>query len=79
MAKATEKATLGLHKASRMPPDKTHHLAWEDNMGISNRRWSVDRRTVLKSGAADATAQFSSPFVINARGETPIKIAWSIH
>src|SRR6266403_1067286 len=43
-------------------------------MGISNRRWSVDRRTVLKSGAAIAAAQFSSPFIINARGETPIKI-----
>src|SRR5712691_12537121 len=43
-------------------------------MAISQRPWSIDRRTVLKSGAAIAAAQFSSPFIINARGETPIKI-----
>ena len=43
-------------------------------MAISNRPWSLDRRTVLKSGAAIAAAQFASPFIINARGETPIKI-----
>jgi len=43
-------------------------------MATSNRLWSIDRRTVLKSGAAIAAAQFSSPFIINARGETPIKI-----
>jgi branched-chain amino acid transport system substrate-binding protein len=43
-------------------------------MPISNRPWSINRRTILKSGAAIAAAQFSSPFIITARGETPIKI-----
>ena len=43
-------------------------------MPISRRRWSVDRRTILKSGAVIAAAQITSPFIINARGETPIKI-----
>jgi branched-chain amino acid transport system substrate-binding protein len=43
-------------------------------MAISQRRWSVDRRTILKSGAVIAAAQFSSPFIIKARGETPIRI-----
>src|SRR5262249_1898625 len=43
-------------------------------MAISKRPWSINRRTILKSGAAIAAAQFSSPFIITARGETPIKI-----
>src|SRR5579871_4885714 len=43
-------------------------------MPISRRRWSVDRRTLLKSGAVIAAAQITSPFIITARGETPIKI-----
>src|ERR1700748_3820800 len=43
-------------------------------MAISKRHWSINRRTILKSGAAIAAAQFSSPFIITARGETPIKI-----
>ena len=43
-------------------------------MGISNRLWTVDRRTILKSGVAIAAAQFSSPFIIKARGETPVRI-----
>src|SRR6201999_4057709 len=43
-------------------------------MPSSNRPWSINRRTILKSGAAIAAAQFSSPFIIAARGETPIKI-----
>jgi branched-chain amino acid transport system substrate-binding protein len=38
------------------------------------RPWSVDRRTILKSGAAIAAAQFTSPYIIKARGETPIRI-----
>src|SRR6516162_6989171 len=38
------------------------------------RPWSVDRRTILQSGAAIAAAQFSSPFIIKARGETPVRI-----
>jgi branched-chain amino acid transport system substrate-binding protein len=43
-------------------------------MTFSKRPWSINRRTILKSGAAIAAAQFSSPFIITARGETPIKI-----
>jgi branched-chain amino acid transport system substrate-binding protein len=43
-------------------------------MARLQRRWSIDRRTVLKSGAIIAAAQISSPFIINARGETPIRI-----
>src|SRR3974390_2505004 len=43
-------------------------------MANSKRPWSINRRTVLKSGAAIAAAQFASPFIITARGETPIKI-----
>ena len=43
-------------------------------MGISQRPWSVDRRTILKSSAAIAAVQFSSPFIIKARGETPVRI-----
>src|ERR1700694_3500587 len=55
-----------------MPP--TRHLVWEDSMGISQRSWPVDRRTLLKSTAAIAAVQFSSPFIIKARGETPVRI-----
>ena len=36
--------------------------------------WRVDRRTILKSSAAIAAMQFSSPFIIKARGETPVRI-----
>jgi len=43
-------------------------------MATSQRSWSVDRRTILKTSAALAAAQFSSPFIIQARGETPVKI-----
>ena len=43
-------------------------------MGISQRPGSVDRRTILKTSAAIAAVQFSSPFIIKARGETPVRI-----
>jgi len=43
-------------------------------MGTSQRSWSVDRRTILKTSAAIAAVQFSSPYVIKARGETPVRI-----
>src|ERR1700687_946436 len=55
-----------------MPVIKT--LVWENSMGISQRSWPVDRRTLLKSTAAIAAVQFSSPFIIKARGETSVKI-----
>src|SRR6516162_8517170 len=54
--------------------ESAENLAWEISMAIGNRLWSVDRRTILKSGAAIAAAQITSPFIITARGETPIRI-----
>jgi len=33
----------------------------------------ADRRTILKTGAALAAAQFASPYIISARSETPIR------
>src|ERR1022692_3058512 len=57
-----------------MPAVENHNLVWEDSMGISQRSWSVDRRTILKTSAALAAVQFSSPFIIKARGETPVRI-----
>src|SRR5438270_12613837 len=43
-------------------------------MGISRRSWPVDRRAILKTSAAIAAVQFSSPFIVKARGETPVRI-----
>ena len=43
-------------------------------MAASQRSWSVDRRTILKTSAALAAVQFSSPFIVKARGETPVRI-----
>ena len=43
-------------------------------MGISRRRRLVDRRTVLKISAGIAVVQFSSPFIIQTRGETPVRV-----
>src|SRR5665213_956075 len=43
-------------------------------MATSQRPWSVDRRTILKTSAAIAAVQFSSPYIIQARGETPVRI-----
>ena len=43
-------------------------------MATSQRPWSVDRRTILKTSAAIAAVQFSSPYIIKARGETPVRI-----
>ncbi len=40
----------------------------------SPRRFPIDRRTILKSGAVIAAAQITSPFIIKARGETPVRI-----
>jgi branched-chain amino acid transport system substrate-binding protein len=36
--------------------------------------YRINRRTVLKATAAVGVAQVASPFIIEARGETPIKI-----
>ncbi len=43
-----------------MPPTIAQHL--------------FDRRTVLKGAAAAGALQVASPFIIAARGETPIRI-----
>src|SRR6516225_10886242 len=43
-------------------------------MPSSRPRWLVHRRTILKSSAVIAAAQITSPFIIKARGETPIRI-----
>jgi branched-chain amino acid transport system substrate-binding protein len=43
-------------------------------MATSLRPARVDRRTILKTGAAVAAVQFASPYIIKARGETPIRI-----
>ena len=43
-------------------------------MAISRGFWPVNRRALLQSGAAIAAAQFSAPFIIKARGETPVRI-----
>src|SRR6185312_263856 len=34
----------------------------------------IERRTLLKAGAAAGVLQVAAPFIIQARGETPIKI-----
>src|SRR6201981_538194 len=43
-------------------------------MGISRRSLPIDRRAILKSTAAIAAVQFSSPFIIKARGEQPVRM-----
>src|SRR5271165_1334449 len=43
-------------------------------MTTPNRIRSSNRRTVLKGAVAAAALQLASPFVIKARGETPIRI-----
>ena len=57
-----------------MPAIKIHHNVWEDSMGGSQRSWPIDRRTILKTSAAIAAVQITSPFIIQARGETPVRI-----
>src|SRR5881275_2046982 len=49
-------------------------LSGEDSMGSSQRSWPLNRRTILKTGAAVAAVQLTSPFIIKARGETPVRI-----
>src|SRR3984893_12566277 len=61
-------------KASENACHQMRHNVWEDSMVTSQRSWPVDRRTILKTSAALAAVQFSSPFIIKARGETPVRI-----
>lgn len=43
-------------------------------MGTGQRTGVTGRRTILRAGAAIGALQFASPFIIKARGETPVKI-----
>ena len=43
-------------------------------MNALHRSAAVGRRTILKAGAALAAVQVTSPFIIRARGETPVRI-----
>src|SRR6266852_7047383 len=57
-----------------MPLSRYVTLSGEDSMGTTQRSWPLDRRTILKTGAAIAAVQLTSPFIIKARGETPVRI-----
>jgi hypothetical protein len=46
----------------------------EETYGIKVAHHLFDRRTVLKGAAAAGALQVASPFIIAARGETPIRI-----
>ena len=43
-------------------------------MKAPSRIRTFNRRTVLKGAAAAAALQLASPFIIKARGETPLRI-----
>ena len=43
-------------------------------MKTPSRLCAIDRRAVLKGAAAIATLPVASPFIIEARGETPLRI-----
>jgi branched-chain amino acid transport system substrate-binding protein len=64
----------GLSRHRRMPAVNVRHDVWEDSMVTSQRSWPVDRRAILKTSVALAAVQFYSPFIIKARGETPVRI-----
>jgi branched-chain amino acid transport system substrate-binding protein len=49
-------------------------LFWEDEMNASQRSAVIGRRTILKAGAAAAALQVTSPFIIRALGDTPVRI-----
>ena len=43
-------------------------------MNASQRSAVIGRRTILKAGAAAAALQVTSPFIIRALGDTPVRI-----
>jgi hypothetical protein len=43
-------------------------------MTTSDHARSLNRRTVLKAAGAAATLQVASPFILKARGETPLRM-----
>src|ERR1700686_3505473 len=49
-------------------------MSGRTRMDKPQRPWLVDRRTILKTSAAIAAVQVPSPFIIKARGETPVRI-----
>src|SRR5713226_7857276 len=49
-------------------------MVWEDSMATAQRSRLVDRRAILKTTAAIAAVQITSPFIITARGEAPVRI-----
>jgi branched-chain amino acid transport system substrate-binding protein len=49
-------------------------LFWEDEMNASQRSAVIGRRTILKAAAAAAALQVTSPFIIRALGDTPVRI-----
>ena len=49
-------------------------LFWEDEMNASQRSAVIGRRTILKAGAAAAALQVTSPFIIRALGDTPVRV-----
>ena len=63
------------HKAGRSRPVQTKTIQTrERTLPKSNWRAGVDRRTLVKSTAALAAAQFASPFVIRARAADPVRL-----
>jgi branched-chain amino acid transport system substrate-binding protein len=53
---------------------RSRELAREDEMKDRTHSHLVARRTIIKAGLAAAAFEVSSPFIIRARGETPVKI-----
>src|SRR3981189_1727538 len=49
-------------------------MSGRTRMDKPQRPWSVDRRTILKTGAAIAAVQLTSPFMLKAGGETPVRV-----
>ena len=43
-------------------------------MNASQRSAVIGRRTILKAGAAAAALQVTSPFIVRALGDTPVRI-----
>src|SRR5579871_1390135 len=74
LSNANRKGYAPLHKSSENAVQKDTVTFREDTMPGSRPRWLVDRRKILKSSAVIAAAQITSPFIIKARGETPIRI-----
>jgi len=74
LAKASRKGYPRPPKRHRRVPDSAHNLSWENGMSTLQRSLPIDRRTLMRTGAAVAAMQFASPFIIKARGETPVRI-----